>query len=84
MCGIALWRPFARGGLSKTEACQAAYTGDLPPPSSLVTPRPKETVSLLHTLSDLHGFFPDSQAAHNVLDGVSTMRRGCGHPGSAL
>ena len=46
--------------------------GGLPPHSSLVTPRPKKTVPLLHTLSYLHGSFPDSQAAHNVLDGLST------------
>jgi hypothetical protein len=59
-----------------TEACQAAPWGGLPPHASRVTPRPKETVALLHTLADLHGSFPDSQAAHHALDGLRTMRRG--------
>ena len=39
MFGIALWRPFARGGLSMTEACQAAYTGQ---PAPALLPRHAE------------------------------------------
>src|SRR5689334_22336565 len=58
-----------------------ARAGGLPPHASLVTPRPKKTIPLLHTLAYLHGSFRDSQAAHHVLDGVSTMRRGGGHSG---